>query len=115
MSDIIGYEAPCNEAPDSRSILPLLKSESDEIEGPQWILTHSPKGGTVAFRLGRWKLIPEIQEFYDIQTDPEEKNNLFEIDWAQKMIANFQKWLTEILTRIEKREENQNFGEKKTC
>jgi len=115
LSDIIGYTPPCNEAPDSRSLHSILKSESDEIEGHNWILTHSPKGGTVAFRHNKWKLIPEIKEFYDVERDPEEKNNLWNVDWAQKMIVDFNNWLTEILTRIERREINQNFGQKKTC
>ena len=115
MSDLIGSTPSCNEAPDSRSILSLLNSSSDEIEGPQWILTHSPKGGTVAFRLGKWKLIPEVQQFYDLENDPEEQNNLYEVDWAQNMIANFQNWLTQILTRIEERERKQNYGQINVC
>ena len=92
-----------------------MKSESDEIKGPQWILTHSPKGGTVAFRLGKWKLIPEVKEFYDLKKDPQEANNLYEEDSAQDMIASFENWLTQILARIEEREEKQNYGQKTIC
>jgi len=114
-ADIIGYAAPCNEAPDSRSLRSILTGESDEIEGHKWILTHSPKGGTVAFRHKQWKLIPDLKEFYNIKSDPEEKNNLFNEAWAQKMIASFQNWLTQILTKIDKREIKQNFGQKKIC
>ena len=78
-------------------------------------MTHSPKGGTVAFRLGKWKLIPEVKEFYDLKKDPQEANNLYEEDSAQDMIASFENWLTQILARIEDREEKQNYGQKTVC
>ena len=90
-----------------------MKSESDEIEGPQWILTHSPGGGTVAFRVGRWKLIPEIEEFYDIENDPEEKQNLFEDDSVQAKIENMQTWLTNIHTRIDTEKKNKILARRK--
>ena len=92
-----------------------MNSSSDEIEGPQWILTHSPKMGTVAFRHGRWKLIPEIKEFYNIEDDPEEKNNLFYDGDCQDKLAHFSTWLENILERIEIREEKQNYGQKNIC
>jgi len=115
LTDLAGYNPSCNEAPDSRSLLPLLKSESDEIEGQPWILTHSPYGGTVAFRLSRWKLIPEIEEFYDIRNDPKEEHNLFEDPSAQEKIAEMQKWLGDVLKNIDLREKRQNFGQLNIC
>ena len=71
--------------------------------------------GTVAFRHGRWKLIPEIKEFYNIEDDPEEKHNLFDYEDCQDTIAHFNTWLENILERIEMREEKQNYGQKRFC
>ena len=92
-----------------------MNSSSEEIEGPQWILTHSPRGGTVAFRHGKWKLIDEVNGFYDIKNDPEEKHNLFNEPSLQDKIAHYKTWLADILGRIDQREEEQNFGANEIC
>jgi arylsulfatase A-like enzyme len=92
-----------------------MNGESDTIEGHPWILTHAPFGGTVAFRVGRWKLIPDIEEFYDIKTDPAEQNNLWEDPSAQAKIAEMQVWLGHVLKKIKDREARQNNGAINVC
>ena len=115
LTDLAGYEAPCNEAPDSRSLLPFMKGESDTIEGHPWILTHAPFGGTVAFRVGKWKLIPDIEEFFNIRLDPAEQNNLWDDPAAHARIAEMTVWLGYVLQNISEREVRQNNGELNVC
>ena len=115
LADLVDYSPTCNEGPDSRSLLPILSGESDEIPGVQEILTHAVKESPQAIRRNQWKLIPGSNEFFDISQDPGELNNLFEKEWAQPIIANLQASLDKKMARIEKREETTNFGQLEIC
>merc|ERR1719500_2643489 len=70
LADIIGdQDLPCNEAPDSRSMLPILQNEGtpkerDVFHQPR--LQHSVYQGTRSIRDGAWKLIPGVKELYNL-------------------------------------------------
>ena len=88
---------------------------SDEIAGPQEILTHAVHYAPTAIRWNQWKLIPQTKEFYNIESDLQESNNLFEKDWAKPIIARLQKMHDDNIARINSREEKTNFGQLEIC
>jgi len=115
LADLVNYSPTCNEGPDSRSLLPILSGESDEIAGPKEVLTHAVKVSPQAIRKNQWKLIPGSNEFFDISKDPGELNNLYEEEWAHPIIANLQARLNNRMASIDEREETTNFGELEIC
>jgi arylsulfatase A len=115
LADLAQYNPTCNEGPDSRSLLPILRGESDEIAGPKEVLTHAVHVAPQAIRIDQWKLIPGSNEFFDISKDPAELNNLYEVDWAQRIIAALRSKLVERMARIAEREETTNNGQFEIC
>jgi len=113
LADLADYDPTCNEGPDSRSLLPILSGESEEIQGSQDVLTHAVKESPTAIRVNKWKLIPGSNELFDISTDPGELNNLFEN--RQPFVERLQRKLNDHIARIDEREERTNFGQLEIC
>lgn len=76
MADVLNVERECNEAPDSRSLWPLLTQQITRLEEEN-VIHHGMNGATVALRQRQYKWIPENNELFQMEVDPEEKNNLF--------------------------------------
>jgi N-acetylglucosamine-6-sulfatase len=107
---------------DGRSFLPLLKGEKISnwrdflLYEYYWEYNFPHTPTTFALRTDRYKLIQyhgvwDIDEFYDLKADPNEKNNLINNPDYQKLIKTMRAQLHEILERA-----NANvipFGEKK--
>ena len=115
LADLAEYAPTCNEGPDSRSLVHLLSGTSDEIAGPEEILTHAVHYAPTAIRWKQWKLIPQSKEFYNIAEDLQESTNLFGEEWAQPIIARLQQMLDNNIARINSREERTNFGQLEIC
>ena len=69
-----------------------------------WEFSYPQTPTTFGVRMGRYKFvfypgIWDISEFFDLQTDPEEKKNLYRVSVYQPMIAQLReelwKWLQE--------------------
>ena len=74
MADILGVERTCYEAPDSRSLWPLLSNQAQDVQGD--VIHHGMNGATVALRKGHYKWIPDNNELFNMHIDLEEKHNL---------------------------------------
>jgi arylsulfatase A len=116
LADLVDYNPTCNEGPDSRSLLRLLSGESENIPGPEEVLTHAIKGNSpTAIRWYKWKLIPGSREFFDMEKDPSEENNLWDKPWAGVIIEKLQGILDSRLESIAEREERTNLGQLDIC
>jgi len=115
LAELVDYSPTCNEGPDSRSLLHFLKGYSPFIPGPWEMYTHAVKVSPQAIRKGKWKLIPGSNEFFNIQEDPGELNNLYEDEEFQMRIAKFRQMIEDKMTEIDEREERTNFGELEIC
>ena len=79
-------------------------------------MTHAIKGNSpTAIRWNKWKLIPGSQEFFDMDKDPSEENNLWDKPWAGVIIEKLQGILDSRLESINEREETTNFGQLEIC
>ncbi|CAG5110143.1 Oidioi.mRNA.OKI2018_I69.chr2.g4575.t1.cds [Oikopleura dioica] len=120
LADIIGYERKCNEAPDSRSLVPLI--EKGEKPFPEEVIHHSVAHkislGGVALRQGDWKWIPGTNELFHIGADRSEKRNKYEDRPAlllKPVKRQMNETLNEILAKIDEREALQNEGALEIC
>ena len=78
-------------------------------------MTHAVYQGIQSIRWNKWKLIPEISEFYNLEQNPDETVNQFEKEWAKPIIARLQNKLDENLRLIEEREEKTDYGRLNIC
>lgn len=109
---IVQARMPADAAPDSYSILPILKGETDGIPGQPAVI-HQASNGYLAIRKGPWKLIdglgsggfsqPQREEavpggptgqLYNLENDPQETTNLYQ-KFPNK-VMELQTLLTEI-------------------
>ena len=101
----------CNEAPDSRSLLPVI--EGDGEVHPPFILHHAVdwiqgNSGGAALRRGDYKWIPATNELFNLRVDIGETRNIF--DKRQDIVQNYNASLHEIVERIRNREERTQEG-----
>lgn len=75
MADILGVERKCYEAPDSRSLWPLLSQQVTKITS-NGVIHHGMNAATVAFRRNQFKWIPHHNELFNMENDLGEQNNL---------------------------------------
>ena len=106
LADIIGAgPLPCNEAPDSRSLLGLLAGE-ETFSDP--VLHHSTIKGDLAIRWDQWKLIPGTKELFDLKNDLQELENLYEEYPA--VVQKLSEKMDEIVTGVNNRENRTKEG-----
>ena len=116
LADIIGADLPCNEAPDSRSLLTLLDGvePTDQLKRSK-ILTHAKKGARIAFRQRNMKWIPEYNELYNLKNDIEEKVNLMHFERGAAIGREMNNTMNEIVQFITHREEVTQKGKLDNC
>ena len=80
LADIIDVKVKCNEAPDSRTLLPILEGGENVKfpKGSRKIIHHGMKKATIAFRRHDWKWIPAHNELFNMRQDIAENHNLYE-------------------------------------
>lgn len=78
-------------------------------------MTHAVHYAPQAIRWRKWKLMPKSKEFYKIECDPAEENNLWDKEWAQQMITRWGAKLESNIARIDEREEKTNYGQLEIC
>ena len=118
LAELIDYDLGCNEAPDSRSLVSYLETgeASDEVKNKP-IMTHAyTSGNSVAIRKGNMKYVPGVEELFNVWFDPEEKNNLYNIENQASYISFIDQYLKDWLEHVELREEATRKGaEKENC
>ena len=104
---LAGAKGPDNV--DGRSIVPALRGEPVSWEGEllyeyywEYAFPHTPT--TFALRGDRYKFIYypgvwDIQEFYDLQTDPKERHNLIDVPEHQQRIKQMRERLWDLLEK----------------
>ena len=109
LADIIDSPVlPCNEAPDSRSLMPFLRGEAEHVI-PNAIIHHCIKCGEhTAIREKDMKLIGGDNELYNITADPEELNNLYNI--KKGYAAHLKRRMANIVNRVNAREARSDIG-----
>ena len=116
LADIIGATLPCNEAPDSRSLISLLDgTEPSEMLKRSKILTHAKKGAQLAFRKRMWKWIPGDNALYNLERDIEEKENLVQFEWGAEFAQSLNASMNGIVEFIANREKVTQKGKIETC
>jgi len=101
---------PCNEASDSRSLLPFLSGKMTKVV-PNAIVHHCIKCvDKTAIREEHMKLIGGNKELYNITADPEEMNNLY--DARPGYVTHLEWRMAKIVDRINDREKRSNNGAK---
>ena len=92
---------------DGRSVLPVLRGESVTWEGEllyeyywEYAFPHTPT--TLAIRGDRYKFIYypgvwDLQELYDLETDPQERHNLIDVPEHRQRIAEMRGRLWDLL------------------
>ena len=108
LADIIDYKLNCNEAPDSRSLIPILNGGKLKSSSIQPIIHHGtadPSGAWYALRDGNWKFVDSENDpqLYDLSKDLGEKNNLFEknISKAKRMKTQLDQMVSLLIKREE--------------
>lgn len=111
LANIIGSTPlPCNEAPDSRSMLNFMKGKVDRII-PDAIIHHCIKCvDHVVIRERDMKLIGGNNELYNITADPQELNNLYDLNTGY--VEHLTTRMRKIVDRVNDREERSNVGAK---
>ncbi|MGJ8650869.1 MAG: sulfatase family protein [Opitutaceae bacterium] len=112
-ADLVGADLPANAGEDSESILPVFKGEPTDFSR-KGIINHSISGH-FAYREGKYKLVlaygsggwmgpkesqakkaglPKAQ-LYDLDSDPEEQNNLYEShpELAERLLAQLTEYV----------------------
>ena len=119
MADILGVERVCYEAPDSRSLWPLLTNQATDIT-PSSIIHHGLNDATVALRKNQYKWIPEYHQLFNMRLDLGEENNL--IGTISKtghsytnLAISMNNTLNAMLNTINEREIRQAQGTLKIC
>lgn len=119
MADILGVERACYEAPDSRSLWPLLTNQATDIT-PSSIIHHGLNDATVALRKNQYKWIPEYHQLFNMRLDLGEENNL--IGTISKtghsytnLAISMNNTLNAMLNTINEREIRQAQGTRKIC
>jgi len=114
LADLIGTKTECNEAPDSRSLMTLLKGEEPSLKlRYSKIFTHAKKGATIAFRQRHWKWIPQNLELFNLQNDIEETKNVYQDnkEWAHRINDT----MNSMLEKMNEREEITQKGKIQLC
>ena len=107
LAEMIGDpDLACNEAPDSRSLVGLLTGEQEVMN--ETVVLHSVFQGVKSIRMGSWKLISGSQELFNLETDMEEMNNLYEQE--PQRVARMTQELDARIANINAREERQDEG-----
>lgn len=114
LADVIGSELTCNEAPDSRSLLPVIEKDKPFLK-PNYIVHHAVSWimgntGGAALRMGDYKWIPSTNELFNLKLDLGEKNNLFEK--RQDIVQRYNETLVELVDRVATREERTELGKR---
>ncbi|CBY41988.1 unnamed protein product [Oikopleura dioica] len=115
LAELIKYDLDCNEAPDSRSLVHYLDTgrPNAELEDKP-ILTHAPKtGANASIRKKNAKYVPGTKELYNLSSDPETKNNLYNKKEFQGMISYLDTFLKDWLQYLDEREITTKNGSKK--
>jgi arylsulfatase A-like enzyme len=110
---ILDAELPAEAGPDSFNILPALLEKKQDAPIREALVSHS-ENGTFAVRQGNWKLILDNKtsggwvepagdcpqpgspgQLYDLESDPEEKNDLWEerqdiVERLSRLLAKYQ-------------------------
>ena len=73
-ADVVGYEIPEYVTEDSVSLVPTLRDSSVSVRD---MLIHHSASGEFAIRAQQWKLIPQKRMLFDMETDPQENDNLW--------------------------------------
>ena len=109
LAEIIDYKMNCNEAPDSRSLMPLFKGD---LIKPRRIIHHAPAdptGAWYALRDGKWKFIDSNPpKLFDLENDLGEENDIFD---KHGFRANRMKSiLDQMVNSIQQRENRTQYG-----
>ena len=113
----LGAELPCHEAPDSRSLLPILTGENlvDPFAENVDLIHHGMEKNFLALRQGNFKWIPVSNELFDLSKDMEEKNNLFRKNKFQGLGRKMNETLFTRIANIEAREKRNQKGTISVC
>ena len=113
----LGAELPCHEAPDSRSLLPILTGENlvDPFAENVDLIHHGMEKNFLALRQGNFKWIPVSNELFDLSKDMEEKNNLFLKSKFQDLGRTMNETLFTRIANIEAREKRNQKGTISVC
>jgi arylsulfatase A-like enzyme len=105
--DLCGLEKPADVKFDGISLKPLLTDRPDNWPDRTLIMDHQRLEEPVKWRKSatmtdRWRLISG-RELYDIQLDPEQRNDLAEKfpDVVAKLRAEYEKWWTSVSERFD--------------
>ena len=105
LADIIGYKLNCNEAPDSRSLFPILKGGSIEPTEQIHFAAGDHSGAWYSLRDGPWKFIDSDTDpqLYNLSRDLKEEKNLISKfhDRAKKMKNKLDQMVAQIFEREE--------------
>lgn len=113
LAKIIGVDLKCNQAPDSRNLVPLIKKMSGFDEKP--IVHHGLRRNIYhSIRSGDWKFTDgQFPELFNLKTDlAEEKNVYAEND---ELAGKLRKKLNNILKKVDVREKETDFGRYEIC
>lgn len=113
----LGAKLPCHEAPDSRSLLPILTGENlvDPFGENVDLIHHGMEKNFLALRQGNFKWIPVSNELFDLSKDMEEKNNLFLKSEFQDLGRTMNETLFTRIANIEAREKRNQKGTISVC
>lgn len=109
LAELIGdVFQPCNEAPDSRSLVQVLLGQGAPLREP--LLQHSVFQGTKSIRMGHWKLISGSKELFNLENDMEELNNLWDVEAERRdiMLAELNRRVQAVQERERRTDEGRN-------
>jgi len=119
LADLIGAKLKCNEAPDSRTLMPILTGENIEEpfeKGQRHLIHHGMKKNYLSLRRGDFKWIPVTNELYNLRKDLGETKNLFETTVEYRNLAiSMNITLFTRITKIEDREKRNQIGTNDLC
>jgi arylsulfatase A len=105
LADMIGYELNCNEAPDSRSLFPILKGGSIEPTEQIHLAAGDASGAWYSLRDGPWKFVDSETDpqLYNLSRDLSEEKNLISkfSDRAKKMKNKLDQMVAHVFEREE--------------